>query len=259
MPPILNVHALPKLVDPAELAGDTAVVIDVLRASTTIVAALAAGAREVIPCEEVDDARALAKSLAAEEPLLGGERGGLPIDGFDLGNSPGEYVPETVAGRTIVFTTTNGTRALARCRRAGRVLVAAFVNASAVLARLAGAERIHLVCAGTEGQMSYDDVLLAGLLVERLKERGDVPYRLNAQAVTAGETWKHSLALPIALGAEPLPPELLAAKLSETLGGQSLMALGLEADILAAAEMDRYNLVPELDPDTMRVRRSGCA
>jgi 2-phosphosulfolactate phosphatase len=257
MPPILNVYALPKLVDPEEMAGDVAVAIDVLRASTTIVAALAAGAREVIPCEEVQQARAMAESLAAEEPLLGGERGGLPIDGFDLGNSPAEYSPEVVAGRTIVFTTTNGTLALARCRRAGRVFIAAFVNASAVLARLAGVERIHLVCAGTESQMSYDDILLAGLLVERLKERGDVPYRLNAQAVTAGETWKHSFALPIALGAEPLPPELLAAKLSETLGGQSLMALGLEADILAAAEVDRYEIVPEMDPETMRIGLSG--
>src|ERR1700733_12632677 len=142
----LAVHFLPELTTPAELAAGVVVVIDVLRASTTITTALAAGAREVIPCAEVEQARIradqlgrrhaastkalvaatadAAKTVAAgthesdSGPLLGGERGGLPIDGFDLGNSPSEFTAQTIAGRTVVFTTTNGTKALLACTAA---------------------------------------------------------------------------------------------------------------------------------------------
>ena len=116
--PTLNVYALSKLVEPAELAGATAVVIDVLRAGTTIVYALAAGAEQVVPCLEVADARAMVEQFPAGTALLGGERQGLPIEGFDLGNSPDEYEPARVAGKTIVLTTTNGTRAMASAREA---------------------------------------------------------------------------------------------------------------------------------------------
>lgn len=244
----LNVHALPSLVQPEELAGGVAVVIDVLRASTTMVHALQAGAAEIIPCEEVEEARRLAASLPAAQVLLGGEREGLPIEGFDLGNSPEEYESFRVAGRTIVFTTTNGTRALARCRQADQLLVGAFVNVSAVLERLLPHPVVHLVCAGTRGEFSRDDILLAGLLVERL-QRGGVRYELNAQAITARENWLSSFALPVALGGEPLDPELLAAQLRETPGGRNLVALGLDQDIRAAAQIDRFAVVPVVGRD----------
>src|SRR5260221_9549559 len=99
MPGRLFAHFLPVLLHPDELRDATAVVIDLLRASTTICHALAAGAREVIPCLEVDDARRIAADLAASTPVLGGERDGVQIEGFDLGNSPEEYQPDTVGGR----------------------------------------------------------------------------------------------------------------------------------------------------------------
>ena len=124
--PMIHAHFLPRLTTPDALVGATVIVIDVLRATTTITAALAAGAERVIPCGELDDARRVREELAGGRPpvsaLLGGERGGLPIAGFDLGNSPAEYTPERVAGRTIAFTTTNGTQAMLHCRQAGRVL-----------------------------------------------------------------------------------------------------------------------------------------
>lgn len=254
MSSILNVYALPTLVTPEEMAGDAVVVIDVLRASTTIIHALAAGAKEVLPCLEVDEARTIAAQFPPGEVILGGERGGLAIDGFDLGNSPTDYTPERVAGRTLVFTTTNGTRAMARCKQAAHVFIGAFVNAAAVVECLAGIDRIHLLCAGTEGRMSNDDVLVAGLLVERLQQRGDMMRRLNAQAITAQETWRHAFALPQSLGAEPLPPERLAAQLRDSLGGQNLVNVGLEADILTAARLDRFDIVPELEAGGRRIR-----
>jgi len=254
MQPILNVFALPKLFDPDEVAAGTVVVIDVLRASTTIAYALEAGATEVVPCEEVDEARGTAAQFRADDAILGGERLGVPIDGFDLGNSPAEYTPAQVGEKAVVYTTTNGTKALARCRKAARILIGAFVNASAVCEAIGGDERVYLVCAGTRGQFTEEDTLLAGLIVDRLVRRGEHPYKLNAQAVTARENWLAAFALPYAIGAEPLEPERLAEKLRESLGGRNLTAIGLEADILAAAQIDRFSRVPRVDPETFHIR-----
>lgn len=250
----LNVYALPSLLTPDELAGATAVVIDVLRASTTMVFALEAGAREILPCLEVADARQVAAGLPVGEFVLGGERGGTRIEGFHLGNSPSEYTVEAVSQRTVVFTTTNGTRALLQCRQAQRVLIGAFVNAAAVVRQLAGQAKIALVCAGTGGEFSRDDVLFAGFLVEQIQKSAGQTYRLNVQALTARENWASSFAVPYATGAERLPAEMLAQQLRPSLGGRNLTAVGLDADILTAAEIDRFQSVPELDRKTFRVR-----
>ena len=108
----IAVHLLPQLFEPPEIAGGIAVVVDVLRASTTISYALQNGADGVVVCGSVDDAKKLRGQMSAESCLLGGERGGVKIDGFDLSNSPDDYSPDVVAGVTIGFTTTNGTNAV---------------------------------------------------------------------------------------------------------------------------------------------------
>lgn len=252
----LSVHALPSLVPVEQLPGSTVVIIDVLRASTTIIHALAAGAREVIPCEEIDEARRAAAELPPGSVVLGGERKGLPIDGFELGNSPTEYTPDMVADRSVVITTSNGTRAILRCRPAGRVLVGAFANVTAVYEQLLEADDIHLVCAGTDDQYSRDDVLFAGLLVERLRQSG-ISYDLNAQALTARENWVSSFPVPEAIGAEPLAPERLAVELRRSAGGQNLISVGLEDDIFTAAHLDLFDVVPELVPGRQVLRAAG--
>jgi len=251
---ILNVYALPNLVIPKELVGDTAVVIDVLRASTTIVYAMDAGVLEIAPCLGVSDALAMASQFPDDHRILGGERDGERIDGFDLGNSPEDYSPERVGGKTLVFTTTNGTRAMFRAETAAEVLIAAFVNVSAVVQELIRRDRIHIICAGTKGQISDDDVLLAGLLVERLQRQSGISFQQNAQAVTAREFWLHSFALPKGLGAEPLEPAVLNERLRTSRGAQELLSLGLGDDILAAAQIDRFGRVPRFDPSTHRIR-----
>ena len=185
------VHLLPQLVRPEELAGATVVVIDVLRATTTIVEALSAGAVAVIPCGEIEEARQCARQRGPEA-LLGGERGGRPIAGFDLGNSPAEYTAERVGGKTVVLTTTNGTRALLHSRQAARVLVAAFANCSATAAALESAPEIHVLCAGSELTMSFEDTLLAGAIVHSLETRSSAEGRgtsLNDQALIAKAAW----------------------------------------------------------------------
>src|SRR5260221_2263163 len=125
MPRPIFVHLVPALFEPADLRGGVAVVIDVLRATSTIVHALAAGAKAVIPCGEIDEARQVAARSPAGSVLLGGERKGLRIPGIDLGNSPTDYTPDVVTGKKIIFTTTNGTRALIRARDARRGAVGA--------------------------------------------------------------------------------------------------------------------------------------
>jgi 2-phosphosulfolactate phosphatase len=255
MKPTLNVYALPKFVEVEELVGTATVVIDVLRASTTIIYALEAGARQVIPCLEIADALALAEQLGGEDVVLGGERQGVAIEGFQLGNSPEEFSAERVEGKTVILTTTNGTRAMLHARQAERVLVASFVNAAAIVAKLLDSENVSILCAGTDGLISDDDVLLAGLLVDRLQRQAGMVYQQNAQALTARETWLSAFALPQALGAEPLAADRLAERLRRSLGAQNLLALGLDADIVAAAQIDSMDVVPRLDPQTFRIGR----
>lgn len=250
----LNVYALPSLVAEEELKGKTVVVIDVLRATSTICCALDAGAKAVIPCLEIEEAWRIAEQFSPDEVVLGGERGGLPIEGFDLGNSPDEYQPESVSGKSLVFTTTNGTRAMRHCRQAARVLIGSFLNASAVFQELVTLEEVHIVCAGTEGQYSRDDVLMAGLLVERLERHGARRYEMNVQAVTAKENWTSSFAVPYVIGAEPMDPEVLAAELRRSEAGRRLTAIGQELDIMTASLVDHFSRVPVLDTETMRIR-----
>ncbi len=151
------------------------VVIDVLRATTVIVRALDAGATRVIPTLEPDDAIRVREQLGRAGVLLGGERHAVRIAGFDLDNSPASYTPEVVGGKSIVFTTTNGTRALQRLASAGAagVLCAAFSNLDAVVDRLVQDERAHILilCAGTEGAISLEDTLCAGAVAAGLVVR----------------------------------------------------------------------------------------
>ena len=240
----VSVHLLPDLVEPQQLAGKTAVVIDVLRATTTIVTALDSGAREVLPCLEVADARA--KAAAAENPLLGGERGGLRIEGFQLGNSPAEYDARTVRDRSVIFTTTNGTRAMMRCKLAKRVIVAAFVNLSAVCRELMTESEIEIVCAGTDGHVTREDTLLAGAIVDDLSRATDRPLKTNDQADIAADAWRSAVG-------QMTGSSLLGQALRASRGGRNLIEIGHENDIDLAAQIDKFDLVAELDLQTWRI------
>lgn len=151
----------------AALAGVSVLVVDVLRASTTIVAALRSGCAGVVPVADPDEARRRAAAAPPGQALLAGERKGEPIAGFDLGNSPLDVTPERVRGKTLILTTSNGTRALLAARPAARMAVAALVNLTAVTAWAleAGAD-VTVLCAGERGEVSLEDRVCAGLLVE---------------------------------------------------------------------------------------------
>jgi 2-phosphosulfolactate phosphatase len=235
----VQVHLLPDLVPATGLAGGVAVVVDVLRATTTMIHALAAGCCAVRPCAEVEEARELAGSMRAGRVILGGERGGVRPKGFDLGNSPHEYTTKACKGTTLVMTTTNGTRALLRAAQAERTLVAAFVNYSAVCEQLRlEARPIHIVCAGTDGAVTLEDTLLAGALVDYLSETFEV--QLNDSARLAWDCFENH-------------GRVLLGALQVSGGGANLRQLGYDEDIKAAAQVDLFHLVPELRRDPLRI------
>ena len=143
------------------LRGLVVVVIDVLRATTTITRALESGAVTIIPCLEPEDAIAVRNRVGRDRVLLGGERESRKINGFDLDNSPASYTPALVTGKTVAFTTTNGSRALQRVGHAGAtaVLCGALTNRRALVNALAtiDAREALLVCSGQDGEFSFED------------------------------------------------------------------------------------------------------
>ena len=130
-PFIVDVALLPSAIDSEKLAGQTVVVVDVLRATTTIVNALHNGCRQVFPQPGIDQAKAMHATMP-ETAIMGGERNGQIVDGFHQGNSPLEYTSDAVSGKSLILATTNGTVAMETCRAADRVLIGAMVNVSAV-------------------------------------------------------------------------------------------------------------------------------
>ena len=243
-------HELYNRIPQGGVAGGIAVVIDVLRASTTIITALAHGAAGVRPVLTIEQARELAaRNAAGPAMLLGGERGGLRIDGFDLGNSPLEYAPARVAGRRIVITTTNGTAALDACGAAAEVLIGAIVNRTAVAARARelamsqGVADIHLVCAGTDGQVTEEDLLAAGGILDAASRlAGSDRDMLDASAMAAREEFRGVLA-----AADADPVAAITAAFATSRGGRNLIDLGMQADLPAAAAIDSLPVVPRLD------------
>jgi 2-phosphosulfolactate phosphatase len=245
---------LPSLIPLGSLQGGIAVVIDVLRATTAMVHALASGCEAVIPCGEIDEARRAAANLPPGTAILCGERGGLPIEGFDLGNSPASFTPEVCRGKTLVMTTTNGTRAILASLGAEEVLIAALANLKATVEFLAGdlqeghGRPVHIVCAGTEGFISAEDSLMAGALASHLATYGNVQLANDEAQITAS-FWRANTRERDS----HLPTSGIRRVLQEGRGGHNVIRIGLQADIQDAARVDQFDLVAELHRDPLRI------
>ena len=226
----IDVHFTRAEVDSAALGESTAVVINVLRATTSIVEALANGAVGVYPTTSAADAAQLAASLGREDTLLCGERKGVKVDGFDLGNSPAEFTSEVVDGKKLVMSTTNGTRAFSSAAEAQRVLVCAFTNLGAVAAAVADDETLVVLCAGHGDRFSIDDALCAGHLVRRVVENGAENLELNDAAHAAR-----------ALAGELNPDRAFLEGIG---AGRVLADIGLAGDLDICGEVDRHDIVP---------------
>ena len=212
-----------------EVAGTTAVVIDVVRATSCIVEAIANGASAIFPAVSVNDALETRARLG-RSALLCGERKGVRIDGFDLGNSPAEFTSAAVGGMRLVMTTTNGTRAFAAAAGAKRVLAASFFNLTAVVDEVARGRAAAIVCAGKEGRFSLDDTICAGYIVRGIMDRSSGCVTLNDQAAAAADL--------------AVLHEISGDMLADTAAGQALVDVGLGSDLALCAEADRHQIVP---------------
>ena len=236
----VRVFMLPQLIGQQTLA-ENVVVIDVLRASTTICAALKNGATTVVPFLEIEEAdRFKAKKFAENDAtvLTGGERGGIQIEGFDFGNSPFEYVSEKVSGRTIAFTTTNGTKAMNVCRQSSNVLIGAFCNFSDIARALSSCDEIDLICAGTNGEITLEDCVFAGMVVDHFSNQTAVA--LNDQASICRQLWQISASD-------------LECALKNSTGGRNLVRLKKTVDVEFAAKIDSIPILPKLDTKAWKI------
>ncbi|WP_194191976.1 2-phosphosulfolactate phosphatase family protein [Clostridium chrysemydis] len=172
----LDVIVSPEHINKEYIKDKVVVVIDMLRATTVMTTAFMNGCKEVIPCLTVEDALEEASKLKREEYILGGERKALKIEGFDLSNSPLEYTEEIVKGKTVIMSTTNGTRTLTDCKDAKRVFVASMLNGQAVAKKLVEInEDAIIVNAGTNGNFTMDDFICGGYIIdEMLKLTGKI-------------------------------------------------------------------------------------
>lgn len=219
-------------VDPAVVDGSTVVVVDVVRATTTIVEALANGARGIYPTDSTEEAVKLASSLGRDDTLLCGERRGRKVEGFDMGNSPREFTREAVEGKRLVMSTTNGTRAFGVGQEGLRLLACAFTNLGAVARNVAGDVGLVVLCAGREEQFAIDDALCAGHLIKRVTDAVEGAHELNDGALAARE-----------LAGSRQPSR---AFLSMTAGGRALVEIGLGDDLELCAQLDRHDVAAEM-------------
>ena len=235
----IDVTLTAEAVDPADLVAVTVLIVDVLRASTTMTAALAGGAAAIVPVPDADEARRR-RAAVDGDVLLAGERRGNTINGFDLGNSPVEFASATVRGKTVIFTTSNGTRALLAARGAAAVGVAALVNLSAASAWALAAERdVSIICAGERGAPSLEDHVCAGLLVERMKA-AEPGVQLTPAAVEA------------ARAARPYAKHVRRLRTTSS-WARHLVRSGRGGDVDACLAVDTTTIVPVYLPNVDKV------
>lgn len=221
---------------PQDVQGRTVFVVDILRATTAMCAALYHGARALIPVASTEEALRLAQTIGSADVLLAGEKNSVRIPGFALGNSPLEMTGQAVKGKTLIVTTTNGTKALLAAQGAAAVYAAAAANLTMAgqRARLALQEQrdILILCAGRESAFGLDDAYCAGRLAVAALG-GRKPRRgLNDAALASldlvrryGENWQRPL--------------------SYSRAGRELVRLGFRDDVLDAARVDAYPVLPQ--------------
>ena len=219
-----------------EIAGRPILVIDALRATTTMVSAFGSGVKAVIPVDGGDEALRLAHSLDRDDLLLAGERGYGMIEGFSLGNSPLDMKPEIVAGKTLIMATSNGTQAVLAADPGRPVLIGAAINFSAAAAAAKAAFEEHgeliILCAGHDHRFALEDAYTAGRFArEILPDPLPQSFELNDAAIAAGELVRHY-------------GDRWKRAFGASSSARSLKQHGYEDDVAAATEVDRYTVVP---------------
>jgi 2-phosphosulfolactate phosphatase len=232
----IEVFFTPNGVTPNDFAGRTVAVVDLLRASTSVAVALAAGAKAILPATSTEEALRIASNLERDQVVLAGERKSVRIEGFALGNSPREFTAEAVGGKTVVLTTTNGTQALVAAQGAKEVVVAAAVNFSVVVQRLRAALQtsgdVVILCSGHERKFAIEDAFTAGRLAKVLLPEGGLRrVSVNDGAIAALEIARHF-------------GEKWIRALRASRHGQELAMLGFAGDLRVCGTQDTHPVLP---------------
>ena len=243
-PPIhVSVSFAPWQLDEMSLNDKNIVVIDVLRASTTIATALRNGAKEIIPVSSIDSAVKISSSLFGDVTLRGGERNGKMIEGFNLGNSPSEYTREAVDGKTIIFLTTNGSAAMVKGRYAKNQLVASFVNLTAVVTYLVSLESdFLLICAGQDNRFCLEDAVCAGKIIAAYE-------RASGTEVDPDDSALAAIALEKTYG------KSILKLLKQSAHGRHLTDIGFAEDLKTCADIDTVPVLPLLSGNVIRAAK----
>ncbi len=236
----VNVFFTPLSCDELFFAGKTTVVIDVLRASSTIVAALQNGAREVIPVSSVEFAVKVSGGMFGGQTLMGGERNTKKIEGFALGNSPLEYTKEAIDGKTIVLYTSNGTRAIVKAKFSENLYICSFLNLSAVASHLVNLNNnVEILCSGKANNFSMEDTICAGKLVSELQKlKEDIEISDSARA---------SQSLNKSFG------KSVVKMLTETEHGKVLIENNFEEDIKFCSKLNTSEIIPYYTSNVIKV------
>ena len=220
------------------LQDSSVVIIDVLRTGSTVVAALENGARSIIPVEDIETAARLARPSERSVKVLAGERRGMRVDGFDLGNSPLEFTDEAIGRKTVILTTTNGMRGITSASKSRRIVIGSINNVGAVARSVRGAETLAVVCCGTEGGIASEDMLCGGMLLAALDDgiRGEM----------LGDAARLALFLARDTG------DGIEEHLRSCNSGRMLINVGREADVVHCARRDISVVVPEMRQGALR-------
>jgi 2-phosphosulfolactate phosphatase len=237
----IDVYFTPHGLTEERLKDHLAVVVDVLRSSTTICAALAAGAKEIIPAESIAAAINLAANLSKDAILLCGEREGKLIEGFHLANSPLEYLPKLVKNKTLIFGSTNGSPTVVKTRPASCTYIGGFVNLSKIVAVLAESKKpVDVICSGQHGQFSIEDSVCAGHIISELQRHPMAGLDLSDSAAAALLLYQHHR-------------EAFPAVVMESEHGRYLASIGLQADLPVCADLDRIPVLPVYQEGKIRL------
>jgi 2-phosphosulfolactate phosphatase len=238
----IEIQLVPSPPNPNLVSDRVVVVIDVLRATSVMVHAMSQGALEIIPVATVEEAFQMVKTFPSGATLLGGERGSKKIPGFDLGNSPKEYVAERVSGRKLILTTTNGTKAFHLVSSGREILVGSFFNIGAIAQRCLGLDKdLFIFPSGDEGGFSLEDTICGGMLVDLITKKRQKPVSLTDASQCARILYKRFEA------------NLLEA-FHLSLHGKELINRGFGEDLIYCTQINITDIVPEFKNGVIKVK-----
>ena len=227
----INVALYPTELKKVDQKGKTVVIIDVLRGSSTIVHALAHGCKEIYPMPDIKTARRKWKACKNEQILIGGERNGIKVKGFDLGNSPEEYTSEKIRGKTLIFTTTNCTQTLRFCKNPYETLICAFLNAASVAQYLCATKRdILFALSGNSDTYSMEDMMCAGLVINKISKYRKV--NLSDTAISAKIIYNNYRGY-------------IRKGLLDSFHGKYLEKIGMKKDVIFCAGARHFDVIPK--------------